>query len=268
MTAPKRIALGVEYCGRGFAGWQSQPHGNTVQDVLETALRQIAGHPVRTLCAGRTDAGVHALMQVVHFDTLVDRPISGWVRGVNSWLPNSVAVRWAVPVDGEFHARFSAEARHYRYVLFNHAVRPALASDRVGWYHRPLDVTPMQQAAHLLLGEHDFSAFRAAECQAKTPIKNLQMVQIARHGDYVVFDFRATAFLHHMVRNMVGALVVVGKGVRPAEWMAELLASGDRRAAPATFSPAGLYFVGAHYTDRWLLPEAARIIAPLPLSFP
>lgn len=268
MTAVKRIALGIEYCGSGFAGWQSQPHGNTVQDVLEIALRQIAGHPVRTLCAGRTDAGVHALMQVVHFDSLVERPDSAWVRGVNTWLPGRVAVRWAVPVDGEFHARFSAEARHYRYVLFNDAVRPALASDRAGWYHRPLDIAPMRQAADLLLGEHDFSAFRAAECQAKSPIKTLQIAEIVRHGDYVVFDFRATAFLHHMVRNMVGALVVVGKGGRPAGWMAELLASRDRTAAPPTFSPEGLYFVGAHYADRWLLPEAARIIAPLPHSFP
>ena len=268
MTAVKRIALGIEYCGSGFSGWQTQPHGNTVQDALETALRQIAGHPVRTTCAGRTDAGVHALMQVVHFDSPVERPLSAWVRGVNGWLPDRIAVRWAAPVDDGFHARLSAEARRYRYVLFNHAVRPALASDRAGWYHHQLDLAPMRHAAHLLLGEHDFSSFRAAACQAKTPIKQLQLAEIERHGDYVVFDFRATAFLHHMVRNMVSALIVVGKGARPAQWMAELLACRDRTAAPPTFSPAGLYFVGAHYADRWHLPEAARIIAPLPLCIP
>jgi tRNA pseudouridine38-40 synthase len=268
VTAVERIALGVEYCGSGFSGWQTQPHGNTVQDALETALRRIAGHPLRTLCAGRTDVGVHALMQVVHFDCPVERPISAWVRGVNSWLPDRVAVRWAKRVDGEFHARFSAEARHYRYVLFNHALRPALASGRAGWYHRPLEVAPMRKAAQLLVGERDFSSFRAAECQAKTPIKQLQRAEIERHGDYVVFDFRATAFLHHMVRNMVGALVAVGNGGKPAEWMSEVLASKDRSAAPPTFPPAGLYFVGAHYAERWHLPEATRIIEPLPPSFP
>lgn len=268
MTTIRRIALGVEYCGSGYAGWQSQPHGNTVQDALEAALARIAGHPVRTQCAGRTDAGVHALMQVVHFDSSTLRPLSAWVRGVNAWLPSSVAVRWAEPVDAGFHARFSAEARHYRYVLFNHPVRPALASDRAGWFHRPLNVGPMREAAQLLVGEHDFSAFRAAECQAKTPVKTLQIAEVERHGDYLVFDFRATAFLHHMVRNIVGALVAVGKADRPAGWVAELLAGRDRTAAPATFSAAGLYFVGAHYADRWRLPEAARIIAPLPISFP
>lgn len=263
-----RIALGIEYCGSGFSGWQSQPHGNTVQDVLESALCRIAGQRVRTQCAGRTDAGVHALMQVVHFDSPVARPLSAWVRGVNAWLPDRVAVRWAAPVDGGFHARFAAEARRYRYVLFNHPVRPALAADRVGWYHRPLDVAPMREAANLLLGEHDFSAFRAAECQAKSPLKDLQLAEIVRAGDYVVFDFRASAFLHHMVRNMVGALVAVGNASRPAEWVAQLLASGDRTAAAPTFAPEGLYFVGAQYAERWLLPEAARIIAPLHPGFP
>lgn len=266
MNAGIRIALGVEYCGAGFAGWQSQPHGNTVQDVLEAALARIAGVPVRVQCAGRTDAGVHALMQVVHFDVEAQRPLTAWVRGTNAWLPDTVAVRWAAPVDAAFHARFCAEARHYRYVLFNSPVRPALASGRCGWYHRPLEAEAMREAARVLLGEHDFSAFRAAECQAKSPIKVLQRADIARHGDYFVFDFRATAFLHHMVRNMVGALVMIGKGARDAAWLADLLASRDRTLAPPTFSPAGLYFAGAHYDERWRLPEAARIIAPLPVG--
>jgi tRNA pseudouridine38-40 synthase len=189
------------------------------------------------------------------------------VRGVNAWLPDRVAVRWAAPVDGGFHARYAAEARRYRYILFNHPVRPALAADRVGWYHRPLDVAPMREAANLLLGEHDFSAFRAAECQAKSPLKDLQLAEIARAGDYLVFDFRASAFLHHMVRNIVGALVAVGNGSRPAEWVAQLLASRDRTAAAPTFAPEGLYFVGPQYAERWLLPEAARIIAPLHPAF-
>lgn len=266
MSESVRIALGIEYCGTAFAGWQSQPHGNTVQDVLEGALGHIAGQPVRVQCAGRTDAGVHALMQVAHFDTAASRPLTAWVRGANSWLPTSVAVRWAAPVDAEFHARFCAEARAYRYVLFNHPVRPALASGRAGWYHRLLDASRMHEAAQQLLGEHDFSAFRAAECQARTPVKVLQHAQAFRSGDYIVFEFRATAFLHHMVRNLVGALVMVGKGARDAAWLAGLLASRNRSLAPPTFSPDGLYFAGAHYDARWRLPEAARIIAPLPLG--
>lgn len=267
MTEVRRIALGLEYCGSGFAGWQTQPHGNTIQDALESALRRISGDPVRVHCVGRTDAGVHALMQVVHFDCRVARPVSAWVRGVNAWLPERIAVRWAVPVDSEFHARFSAFARHYRYILFNHRVRPALAHDRAGWYHRALDVDAMQRAACLLLGEHDFSSFRAAECQAKTPVKDLQLALIERHGDCVVFDFRASAFLHHMVRNMVGALVAVGSGGKPVEWMAELLASQRRSMAPPTFAAQGLYLAGAHYAERWNLPEPARIIAPLSSSY-
>ena len=266
MSETRRIALGIEYCGTAFAGWQSQPHGHTVQDVLETALGRIAGHPVRVQCAGRTDAGVHALMQVAHFDTAAIRPLSAWVRGANSWLPDTVAVRWAAPVEADFHARFCAEARAYRYVLFNHPVRPALASGRAGWYHRVLDAARMHEAAQRLLGEHDFSAFRAAQCQARTPVKVLQYAKVSRISDYIVLEFRATAFLHHMVRNLVGALVMVGKGAQDGAWLTELLASRNRSLAPSTFSPDGLYFAGAQYDARWRLPEAARIIAPLPLG--
>ncbi len=263
-----RIALGLEYDGSAFAGWQSQPHGNTVQDVLERALAAVAGAPMRVTCAGRTDAGVHALEQVVHFDPPVTRPLNAWVRGVNAHLPDSVAVRWAVAVAEDFHARFSARSRSYRYLLYNQPVRPALDHRRAGWFHLPLDLEAMRAAAACLVGEHDFSAFRAAECQAKSPVKTLYTARIERLGDYVVFDFRANAFLHHMVRNMVGALVYVGKGRYPPEWLGELLASGDRRLAAPTFPAAGLYLAGIEYEERWRLPTNGRIIAPLLLPAP
>lgn len=257
-----RIALGIEYNGAAFQGWQSQPHGNTIQDALEHALAEVAGETVRVSCAGRTDTGVHALAQVAHFDCNAVRPDTAWVRGGNAHLPDSIAVRWAQPVAAEFHARYSALSRSYRYVLNNHAVRPALNHGRVGWYHRPLDVGAMQQAARLLLGEQDFSAFRAAECQAKSPVKTLHQADVARHGDMLVFDFRASAFLQHMVRNMVGALVAIGSGKQPPEWIATLIASRDRTRAAPTFSPAGLYFAGVEYEAHWRLPPSASIIAP------
>ncbi|HTY98871.1 MAG TPA: tRNA pseudouridine(38-40) synthase TruA [Rhodocyclaceae bacterium] len=255
-----RIALGVEYDGSSFAGWQSQSHGNTVQDVLERALAAVADGPVRVACAGRTDAGVHATAQVAHFDTEAVRPESAWVRGVNTHLPPAVAVTWARQVDAEFHARFSASARHYRYLLLNRPVRPALAAGRVGWFHRPLDEALMAEASALLLGEHDFSAFRAAECQAKSPVKTLARAAVARQGELLVFDFSANAFLHHMVRNIVGSLVHVGKGARPVAWLAEVLASRDRSRAAPTFDAAGLYFAGVDYDSRWRLPQGGRIM--------
>ena len=264
-----RIALGIEYDGAGFAGWQSQSHGNTVQDVLELALAAIAGEAVRTVCAGRTDAGVHAAAQVVHFDTAVARPQSAWVRGVNAHLPPQVAVRWAQVVDAEFHARFSARARSYRYLLLNRPVRAALLHGRVGWYHRPLDVAAMQAASACLVGEHDFSAFRAAECQAKTPVKHLYRADISRQSDCIVFDFHANAFLHHMIRNLVGSLVYIGQGKHAPSWMAELLAGRDRRRAAPTFDAAGLYFAGVDYDPCWQLPLPDLIMAsPSVLSFP
>lgn len=262
-----RIALGIEYCGTGFRGWQSQAGGGTVQDALESALGQIAGEKIGVLCAGRTDAGVHATHQVAHFDTNVERPLSAWVRGVNSQLPDGVAVRWAQPVGDEFHARFSARGRRYRYLLLNRPQRPGLWQGRLGWFHLPLDLAAMQEASLRLLGEHDFSAFRAAECQAKSPVKTLHEAQVRRQGDCIVFEFRANAFLHHMVRNMVGALVYVGKGAHPPEWIAKLIAARDRSQAAPTFSPAGLYLSGVGYEPRWQLPMNGRIIAPFdPLS--
>ncbi len=261
-----RIALGVEYDGAGFSGWQSQPQGNTVQDVLEKAIAAISGKSLRVVCAGRTDAGVHALGQVVHFDTDVQRPDTAWVRGVNAHLPHEVAVCWSREVDVEFHARFSARSRAYRYVLLNRPVRPALLNGRVGWYHRPLDVEAMRAATACLIGEHDFSAFRAAECQAKTPVKHLYRADIERQGECIVFDFHANAFLHHMIRNLVGSLVHIGQGKHPPKWMAELLLERDRTRSAPTFDAAGLYFADVEYDARWQLPAAGRIIVPPVLS--
>jgi tRNA pseudouridine38-40 synthase len=251
-----RIALGLEYDGSGFCGWQSQASGCAVQDALELALSSIAGHPVGVVTAGRTDAGVHAVAQVVHFDTAAERPDSAWVRGTNALLPDSVAVLWARPVQEAFHARFSARERCYRYVLLNHPVRPALLAGRVGWFHAPLDVALMREAATLLVGEHDFSAFRAAECQAKSPIKDLRRIEIMRKDDFILFEFCASAFLHHMVRNLVGSLVYVGKGKHPPGWMRELLASRNRVNAAPTFSAHGLYLTGVGYEPHWGLPQS------------
>ncbi len=259
-----RFALGLEYDGSRFSGWQTQPHGRTVQDALEQALSGIAGTPVRVVCAGRTDTGVHAQAQVVHFDTPVARPEKAWIRGTNALLPESVAVVWAREVPGEFHARFCARSRSYRYILYNHAVRPALLYGRVGWFHLPLDIERMRSAAALLIGEKDFSVFRAADCQAKSPVKYLSRAEVRREAGWIIFDFQASAFLHHMVRNMVGALVYVGKGRYPPEWIAELMASRDRKLAAPTFSPHGLYLAGVEYDACWRLPMNGRIIAPFP----
>jgi tRNA pseudouridine38-40 synthase len=258
-----RIALGLEYDGSSFAGWQAQPHGNTVQDVLERALAAVAGEPLRATCAGRTDAGVHALAQVAHVDTPVARPESAWVRGVNSHLPPSVAVRWARAVPEDFHARFSAVSRSYCYLLLNRPVRPAILNGKVGWFHRPLDLEAMRTAAAHLLGEHDFSAFRAAECQAKSPIKRMNRAEVTRQGDMLRFDFRADAFLHHMVRNIIGALVYVGKAKHSPAWIDSLLQERDRTRAAPTFASAGLYFMGVEYPQAFgLPPPAAGIILP------
>jgi tRNA pseudouridine38-40 synthase len=255
-----RIALGLEYDGAGFSGWQSQPGGHTVQDALEAALAAVADAPIRVVCAGRTDTGVHALAQVAHFDAPMSRPLSAWVRGTNTHLPASIAVRWAVGVTEDFHARFAALSRSYRYVLLNRPERPGLFAGKVGWCHRPLDLVAMQTAAASLIGTHDFSAFRAAGCQAKSPIRTLSRCEIARQGDMFVFDFQANAFLHHMVRNLVGALVYVGMGRESADWLAELLSSGDRRLAAPTFAPDGLYFTGVEYAPEWALPHQESIM--------
>lgn len=257
-----RIALCIEYNGFPFRGWQSQSHGNTVQDFLQGALSKIAAARIAVVCAGRTDAGVHAQLQIAHFDTESPRPMNAWVRGTNSHLPDSIAVRWAQEVDAQFHARFSAVARSYRYVLHNAPVRPALNAGRVGWYHAPLSADAMQAAAHSLVGEHDFTSFRGAQCQAKSPVRTVHSAQVRRYGDFVVFDFRANAFLHHMVRNLVGALVFVGKGKHTPGWIEHLLSARDRTLAAPTFSAAGLYLAGVEYAPHWRLPGDGRIIAP------
>lgn len=258
-----RIALGVEYDGTAFCGWQTQAGGGAVQNAVEHALAGIAGQPVATVAAGRTDAGVHASGQVIHADVPANRPLTAWVRGVNSHLPPGVAIVWAKVVDAAFHARFSATGRSYRYLLLNRPVRPAVLAGRVGWHHHPLDVGAMREAAALLLGRHDFSSFRAAECQAKSPIRELRTASVTTAGDLIALDFRADAFLHHMVRNLVGCLVYVGKGAYPPAWISELLAARDRRLAAPTFAPHGLYLTGVDYDPQWGLPAPSTTTFPL-----
>ena len=255
-----RFALAVEYSGLAFCGFQSQPSGCGVQDALQRALGEIAGHPVTVTAAGRTDAGVHAVSQIVHFETEATRPDTAWVRGVNTHLPAAVAVLWAQPVADDFHARFAASARHYTYLLLARAERPALLAGYAGWYHQPLDVAAMRAAAGSLLGTHDFSAFRAAGCQAKSPVKTLARSDVTQQGPFIRFDFSANAFLHHMVRNIVGALVYVGAGRQPRAWLAELLAGCDRTRAAPTFAADGLYLAGADYDARFGLPPTVRAV--------
>ena len=262
-----RIALGVQYTGTGWNGYQKQPNRNTVQDRLEMALEKFACVALATTCAGRTDAGVHAIEQVVHFDTELDRPPQSWVRGVNAFLPDSIVVRWAAEVtpgqgEQDFHARFSARSRTYHYVLYNHHHPSALLAGRAGWMFRPIDVARMQDGARHLIGTHDFSAFRAASCQANTPVKDMYEIGIARHGDIIVFTLRASAFLHHMVRNIVGSLVYIGIGRQEPDWMREVLESRSRDVAAPTFMPDGLYFAKIEYDPKWQLPQ--ETMAPLP----
>lgn len=255
-----RHALCLEYDGRAFCGFQAQPSGCSVQDALERALAAIADAPVRITVAGRTDAGVHATSQIVHFDAPVERPPTAWVRGVNGSLPSTASVLWCVDAAPDFHARFSASSRHYTYLLQNRPERPGLLQGRVGWHFVPLDVDAMRDAARHLVGTHDFSSFRAAACQAKSPVKTLHALDVARHGTLVRFDFNADAFLQHMVRNIVGALVDVGAGKRSAASIADLRAAADRTRGPATFAPDGLYFRGAEYDARFALPATIRDI--------
>ena len=255
--AGRRLALGLSYRGSAYHGWQSQPDGSTIQDHLEAALARFAAAPVRTFCAGRTDAGVHAVNQVVHLDAAVAREPFSWVRGVNRYLPNDIAVQWCCPVAPAFDARTSALGRRYRYVLLESAVRPSIAAGLVGWTFRPLDGDAMRRAAASLIGEHDFSSFRASACQASTPVKTMRTIELRRAGAYWQFDFEASAFLHHMVRNIMGCLVAIGAGRRPPPWMAEVLAARSRAAAAPTFAPDGLYFIGPTYDRCFDLPDHA-----------
>jgi tRNA pseudouridine38-40 synthase len=263
-SAGARWALGLSYRGTAYNGWQSQPDGRSIQDALERALSRLADAPVRTICAGRTDAGVHALNQVVHFDTPVQRDAFSWVRGTNSHLPRDVAVQWSAPVPSDFHARYQARGRRYRYVLLQSPVRPSLEAGLVGWVFDELDRDAMQRAAELLIGEHDFSSFRSSECQAASPVKTLRAIAIERRGAYWRFEFDASAFLHHMVRNILGCLLAVGSGRRPATWMAEVLAARKRDAAAPTFPADGLYFVGPYYDAHLRLPDRVPALDWLP----
>ena len=251
------LALGITYNGSAYEGWQSQLSGNTIQDKLELALAKFCNQSVRVNCAGRTDAGVHGVMQVVHFDTPLEREIASWVRGTNAFLPTDIAVQWARFVPDEFHSRGSARARRYAYVVLESPVRPSVEAGRVGWTYRSLDGEKMRQAASYLLGEHDFSSFRAAQCQAKSPVKYIQRIDIMQRpgSPYWRFEFEANAFLHHMIRNMMGCLLAVGQGFKKPEWMAEVLAAKKRDAAAPTFSPDGLYFLGPVYDEKYGLPN-------------
>jgi tRNA pseudouridine38-40 synthase len=249
-----RLALGLEYDGSAFCGWQTQPNRCGVQDHLQDALTRFTNTPIEVTAAGRTDTGVHATAQVVHFDTDVAREGSSWVRGPNACLGEALRVLWSHGVPDDFHARYSAMSRTYRYLLLNEPVAPAVLRHRVGWFHRPLDLERMREAAKPLIGEHDFSAFRDAQCQARSPIRDLQEARIEREGNLVVFTFRANAFLHHMIRNLVGSLVYVGCAREGPAWIAALLESRDRRLAAPTFSPAGLYLAGVEYPASFALP--------------
>jgi tRNA pseudouridine38-40 synthase len=259
-----RLALGICYRGQAYNGWQSQPGGRTVQDKVESALSQFAAVRVQALCAGRTDAGVHGLNQVVHIDPPVQRELASWVRGTNRYLPSDIAVQWSCHVGDDFHARNSAQGRRYTYLLLESAVRPALESGTAGWTHRPLRVEPMRLAAGLLIGEHDFSAFRSSQCQALSPVKQMRSIEIHRLGAYWRFDFDGSAFLHHMVRNIMGCLVAIGSGQRPVEWMQDVLASRSRETAAPTFPADGLYFVGPYYDPRFALPTHTPAMDWLP----
>lgn len=253
-----RIALGIEYDGTAYNGWQRQESGIGVQERVEEALSRVADDRVEATCAGRTDAGVHASAQVAHFDSNANRSPRNWVLGVNSNLPPDISVRWAVPVPDDFHARYSALSRRYRYRVLNRMTRSALWRDRAWWVHRPLDTDPMRAAAERLLGEHDFSAFRAAGCQAKTPWREVRSIEVARDGDWVTVTIRANAFLQHMVRNVVGLLVAIGAGDRPAEWATAVLESRDRREGGMTAPPQGLTLVEVEYPPRFNLPQPPR----------
>lgn len=261
-----RIALGVEYKGARYRGFQRQSGKvASIQGCLEDALSKVAGGtPVNLMCAGRTDASVHASGQVVHFDTAVERPLHAWIMGANMSLPKDISVTWAKVMPAHFHARFSAMARRYRYVIYNDPIRPAHMAEEVTWNHRPLEVARMREAARVLVGTHDFSAFRASQCQAKSPVKTVHHLEVIEHGRFIVLDIRANAFLHHMVRNIAGVLMAVAAGERPVQWVREVLERGERRSGGVTAHPYGLYLVQVEYPDEFELPQ--RYLGPHFLS--
>lgn len=252
-----RWAMGLEYAGQHYYGWQRQADVPSVQACVERGLASILGHHVSLVCAGRTDAGVHATNQVVHFDTNMVRPAKAFTMGLNHHLPADIAVRWAMPVDDNFSARFSATHRRYRYLIYNHPTRPGIGRAAVTHVYYPLDQYAMHDAAQVVIGEHDFSSFRAALCQSNTPFRCVTEISVKRLGQYIVVDIQANAFLHHMVRNIVGSLLLVGKGDRDREWFSNLLACRDRTQAAATAKPNGLYLVDVSYPSEWQLPATA-----------
>jgi tRNA pseudouridine38-40 synthase len=254
-----RIALGIEYDGSAFHGWQSQGEERTVQRVVEQAVSRVADHPSLVVCAGRTDTGVHATAQVVHFDTSSSRTSRSWVFGTNANLPPDVSVLWAQPVPDEFHARFSATGRQYCYVILNRRTRAALLAQRVTWECRPLEVASMREAASYLIGEHDFSAYRAVTCQARSPIRHLRLLDVARRGELLTIEAEASGFLHHMVRNIAGVLMAIGAGKHPPAWAREVLELRDRTAGGVTAPPQGLYLTGVGYPDRFHMPRLPRM---------
>lgn len=258
-----RVVLGIEYDGSAYCGWQLQDHSPSVQADLEKALAVIANEPIRVHCAGRTDTGVHALEQVVHFDTSAQRKAFNWVQGVNTKMPATVNVVWATEVNEDFHARFKAYARRYQYVILNSQMRSALMANRANWYRYPLDAELMHEAAQALVGEHDFSSFRAASCQAHHAVRLLSSISVKRFGEYVVIDLVANAFLHHMVRNIAGSLMKVGRKEAPVGWVGEVLAQQDRTIAGVTAEPEGLYFVSAFYPKEFDLPYSGRDVGQL-----
>lgn len=267
----QRLALGISYNGSSWQGWQKQHHGYTLQDKLEIALNRFAGsgRRISTVCAGRTDARVHAAIQVVHFDTLTTRCLDSWVRGVNTFLPSSIAVHWAKFVPMSFHARFSARSRTYIYLLWARPERPALWPGSVGWCFQPLDIRAMQDSAVSLIGLHDFASFQSSQCQSKSSVRMLYDLEIIGHGPIIVFTLRANAFLHHMVRNILGALLLVGQHKRPTSWTEELLAARNRTLGAPTFAPNGLYLSAIEYPTNFALPELDKrvsLIQPFLLS--
>lgn len=251
-----RIALGVEYNGHGLYGWQAQQGLPTVQGTLQDALAKIANEPIFLFCAGRTDANVHATGQVVHFDTHAKRHIDAWIWGTNSHLPSSIVVRWAKHVDYSFHARFTAVARRYRYIIYNHPIRPGVMSHQVTWCYYPLEVEVMQEAGRYLIGEQNFNSFRSSQCSSKTPMREVTDVSVTRQGDFVILEIEANAFLHHMVRNIVGVLLKIGSGLKPSTWMQEVLQAKDRRAAAETAPPDGLYLTKVTYPEPYIFPPS------------
>jgi len=252
-----KVALGVEYDGTQFSGWQVQPQQRTVQGCLEKAISIVANHPIATTAAGRTDSGVHAIQQIVHFETNADRAERNWILGINANLPHDINITWARSVAEDFSARFSAVRRSYRYLIFNRVGRSAIHHDRMWWVFRHLDETKMQEAANLLVGHHDFSAFRAQECQAKSAVKTLEKIQVTRHHNCIAIDVIGKSFLHHMVRNIVGVLVPIGEGKKPVSWAQSVLESCDRSQGGITSPPQGLFFINAEYPEQYQLPTVS-----------